>query len=35
MKKEKTYNDGLLLGSLVTAFIYSILLGYIISFLKP
>jgi hypothetical protein len=35
MKKEKTYNDGVMLGSVVTAFIYSILLAYIISILTP
>jgi hypothetical protein len=35
MKKEKTYNDGVMLGSVVTAFIYSIMLAYIISVLTP
>jgi hypothetical protein len=35
MKKEKTYFDGIMLGFVITAIIYSILLGFIIGILTP
>ena len=33
MKKEKTYSDGILFGSTITAIIYSVLLGVVIRML--
>ena len=33
MKKEKTYSDGILVGSAITAIIYSVLLGVVIRML--